>query len=80
MRLILIPTLLCLAACGTVPKLDDHVTEAARQAPYPALVPLNPLLADSGETQITEQTDPALRARAAALRARARQMQQAAGQ
>ena len=74
-------TLLCaplvLANCAQVPELDDHVTPAAKAAPYPALVPLDPLLNSTAETRITDQTDPQLQARAAALRARAQRMRQA---
>ena len=74
-------TLLCapliLANCAQVPELDDHVTPAAKSAPFPALVPLSPLLNDTTDTRITQHTDPALRARAAALRARAQRMRQA---
>jgi len=80
MRFVLLLLALGCAACGEVPKLDDHVTPAARQAPYPALVPLGPLLEDSDTTQASTDTDAALQARAAALRARARRMQQASGQ
>lgn len=80
MRVAVFSCLLLCAACAQVPELDDHVTPAARQAPYPALVPLDPLLQDASDTRITDQTDDALRARAAALRARARAMQQATTQ
>lgn len=82
MRFVLLLSALGCAACGEVPKLDDHVTPAARQAPYPALLPLGPLLEDSdtSQAQTSTDTDAALQARAAALRARARRMQQASGQ
>ncbi|MBA85399.1 hypothetical protein ACSSNL_02615 [Thalassobius sp. S69A] len=78
--LLLTPLFPLCAGCAQLPDLDDHVTPAARQAPYPALVPLEPLLAGATETAISENTDPQLRARAAALRARAQRMRQAAGQ
>ena len=74
---LLLNALLIAAGCAQVPELDDHVTPAAKAAPYPALVPLDPLLNSTAETRITDQTDPELQARAAALRARAQRMRQA---
>lgn len=73
MRFLLLPLLLC-AACARPPDLDEHITPAAKAAPFPALVPLGPLLDEADGTRIST-TDAALQARAAALRARARQMQ-----
>ncbi len=70
-------TLLCagpllLAGCADIPDLDDNLTPAARSAPYPALVPIAPLLAGTEQAQqIKEGTAPALQGRVAALRARA---------
>lgn len=74
MRFLLLPLLLC-AACARPPELDEHITPAAKAAPFPTLVPLGPLLEEADGTGITPTTDAALQARAAALRARARQMQ-----
>lgn len=71
-------TLLAIAACTQFPDLDSRTTRAAMNAPYPALVPLDALLAglpamDRGEviTRGLEGRAAGLRARAAALRARA---------
>ncbi len=61
-----------LAGCTDMPDLDDRLTPAARSAPYPALVPVEPLLAQaSADQQITDDTAPALQSRVAGLRARA---------
>ncbi|SEQ90427.1 hypothetical protein [Thalassovita taeanensis] len=60
------------AACTPFPDLGDRGAEAsARAAPFPVLVPLEPVLEASADIRITEDTSPALNARAAALRARA---------
>jgi hypothetical protein len=71
----------CLAAgCAQLPDLDDQITLAAKAAPYPALVPLDPLLEQAAASQTTQTTTGAQNARAAALRARAAQMRAQAGQ
>jgi hypothetical protein len=64
-----LPLLFVLAACADVPALEGTVSDAARNAPYPALVPLVDL-----PTPVTAQTADmdariaALQRRAAALR------------
>lgn len=70
----LVPLLaLSLAACTQFPELDARLTEADRTAPYPALVPLAPLLARADAASAAPVADlagrlAALNARAAALR------------
>lgn len=75
MRLIPITALTCcalLAGCADIPDLDDRLTPAAKAAPYPALVPVEPLLAETEQArQIDEDTAPDLQSRVASLRARA---------
>ncbi|SLN27939.1 hypothetical protein [Roseisalinus antarcticus] len=59
------------AGCARFPALDSRLTEADRNAPYPALVPIGPILEQAAEA--SGEADPAagLDARAAALRNRA---------
>ncbi|MCC7321502.1 MAG: hypothetical protein IT542_11070 [Rubellimicrobium sp.] len=57
------------AACTQFPELDARLTAADRSAPYPALVPLGPLIAAAGADDRAALPD--LAARIAALRARA---------
>jgi len=64
MRYVLI-SLLVLAGCATFPDLDDSITDAAREAPYPALEPL------PSEPFLGPATDVSLEDRIAALEARA---------
>jgi len=70
MRLTLTLLLLLLPACATFPALDGTISDAARQAPYPALSPLPPFPAAVGDDEA------ALRARIAALQARAARIRQ----
>jgi hypothetical protein len=64
--------LLCLAGCTQLPPdLDMAETPAARVAPFPALVPVEPVLAAAGEGRLTGAEAGAIEARAARLRARA---------
>lgn len=67
--------LLALSACATFPELDASIDDAARAAPYPELVPLQPILARAnalGTTgRITPASEQAFDARVAGLRARA---------
>ncbi|MGH1355588.1 MAG: hypothetical protein ACRBBS_10980 [Thalassovita sp.] len=77
------PSLMVLAlaaGCAPLPDLDSQVTPAAKAAPYPALVPLEPLLEGAADSQTTATTAASQNARAAALRARAAQMRAAARQ
>ncbi|MFD2738460.1 hypothetical protein ACFSUD_02660 [Sulfitobacter aestuarii] len=68
--------LLPLFGCTQFPALDATITPALEQADYPALVPLEPLLAeaqapgiDEAQTRAGMENDiAALRARSAALR------------
>lgn len=72
------PIVLCLAlsACTQFPALDGTVTPDLKNADFPDLVPLDPLLANT-QPVIADpvQTTQALEARVAALRARARALQ-----
>ena len=69
---------LILGACAQFPELDGTVTPDLQDADFPALVPLEPLLATSDRaaadpaetTQKLESRVAALRARAAALQRR----------
>ncbi|WP_296761739.1 hypothetical protein [Sediminimonas sp.] len=64
------------AGCARFPALDDTITPEAEAAAYPALVPIEPLLADgpAGADTDARQDEAALMARAAALRARAAEL------
>lgn len=63
-----------LAACTQFPELDARTADIDPRTPYPALVPLDPLLARAKDDQITGDTESRLDARAAGLRARAAAM------
>jgi hypothetical protein len=63
--------LLPLSACTEFPDLDRAVPASERNGPYPKLVPVEGLLAQTEDPRIAEDEDDALAARAAALRARA---------
>ena len=74
MRLLpVLPVLLALlgAGCTRFPDLDGAAAVAAQAAPWPVLVPLDPLLAQGAAITITPAVASDLDARAAALRARA---------
>lgn len=61
-----------LAACTEFPALERTLTPALEAAPYPELVPLDPLLAQARAGQVDAvQTETTLEARVARLRARA---------
>ncbi|KIC46149.1 hypothetical protein RA29_20190 [Tateyamaria sp. ANG-S1] len=69
--------LFALAACTQFPELDDAVSPDVAGSDFPALLPLEPLLA--GTAPIVGdpiQTSESLEARIEALRARARALQQ----
>ena len=67
--------LLTLGACTQFPALDRTITPALENAEYPALVPLDPLLATATAGRVDPvQTETALIARVAGLRARAAQL------
>jgi hypothetical protein len=60
-----------IAGCSQFPELDDTVSDAARKATYPDLVPVEVLRAGLPEQRINETTTPALEARIDRLRTRA---------
>lgn len=61
--------------CTPVPELDDTVTADLRAAPYPALIPLEPALAQNApEPQKAETLEQQMQARQAALNARAQRL------
>lgn len=62
-----------LAGCSEFPELSQAVSARARNAAYPQILPLDQLLASLPATAPGRETGT-LAARAAALRARARQM------
>ncbi|MEM8653999.1 MAG: hypothetical protein AAGF36_04575 [Pseudomonadota bacterium] len=73
--------LLCLtlAACTQFPELDETLSPGVENADFPALVPIEPLLA--GAAPVVSDpvaTTEALEARVDALRARARALQRRA--
>lgn len=72
MRMAPILIALTLASCTEFPALDGTIDPGLANAPYPALVPLGPVLAQAGEgasgAALVEQ---ALPPRLASLRARA---------
>ena len=74
MRLILLPVLLGLSACAPFPEAQAP-QRLASPAEAPALLPLDQLVAQAGEAQITPAITGSVEARAAALRARAATMQ-----
>lgn len=68
--------LLCLGACAKFPQLDDRIDAAARDAPYPTLTDISPLLVQAntvvpGNTAVAQDIAgrvSGLTARANALR------------
>ncbi len=61
-----------LASCAEFPALEGTISPEQANAPYPALVPLTPLIAQVGASQSgAENTQSELAPRVAALRARA---------
>ncbi|MFO8126824.1 hypothetical protein [Yoonia sp.] len=70
MRCILLVPFCLLFACAAFPALEGTISDAARQAPYPALTPLPPFPTANGD----EET--ALLARIDALQARASRIRQ----
>ena len=61
-----------LAGCTDFPQLDAAVSDKARAAAYPELVPTEGLLAKRGNNRVDENTGPDLLARAERLKARAK--------
>ena len=60
-----------LCGCTAFPELDGTVPPALERADFPALVPVEPLIAGAQEVRIAPETAPSVLARVAALRARA---------
>lgn len=65
-----LPFLFFLSACAQFPALDDTISDAARNAPYPTLEPL-----PDAQTGVAI-AEPTLNARIAALQARAARLRQ----
>lgn len=61
-----------LAGCTTFPQVDAVVSDAARRADYPTLVPIEGLLAERTGGRLTASDGETLLARAERLQARAR--------
>lgn len=67
---------LTLTGCTQFPELDATIPAGVKDAPFPALVPLPPLLAqNSAVTADPVATTQGLQARVASLRARAQRLQ-----
>lgn len=66
--------LLCLliAGCTPFPALEARIGPEARRAPYPALLPMDALLARRGTERLAPEAADEMQARVARLRARAR--------
>jgi hypothetical protein len=60
-----------LAACTQFPELQDDADLAAREAPYPQLVPVETLRAQAPQSAITDDSQTTLQARITRLRNRA---------
>ena len=60
-----------LAGCSDFPQLDNAVSETARNADFPQLVPKSQLLANARDVQISPQTTAGIINRAGSLQARA---------
>ncbi len=72
MRVFIASILLALGACTQFPELDDRLSETARRSDYPALVPLEPLLAArSAPADRGPDITGSLQSRVASLNARA---------
>ncbi|WP_296423858.1 hypothetical protein [Yoonia sp.] len=65
--------LICCGACAPFPALEGSVSATARNAPYPQLTALSPLLQ---QTTDTATNDTVLARRIAALQARAARLRQ----
>jgi hypothetical protein len=77
MRLLLCLLICALPACSSFPELDGTITEADRNAPFPRLVPLTPLIAQADaatQTQITPASIASLEDRIANLQSRANRL------
>lgn len=63
-----------LAACAEFPELDAALSEEARSAPYPILLPVEELNARIDAPRIEPETAAGIEARVAALKARAQRL------
>lgn len=63
--------LMAVSGCVEVPELDRSITEEARLASYPELIPVETIRAEVPEARIAQETGPDLQARAEALQRRA---------
>lgn len=76
MRPATLAVILALGACTQFPDLDSTIPPGAERADFPALVPLDPLLAQNiASAEDNDAISASLEARVAALRARARSLQ-----
>ncbi|WP_457648228.1 hypothetical protein [Profundibacter sp.] len=60
-----------LGACSDFPQLDDAVSPAAKNEPYPSLIPMDQALANAQDVQITDETVSTLNGRLNGLKNRA---------
>tara|TARA_R110002051_G_scaffold63765_4_gene116042 strand:- start:4268 stop:4576 length:309 start_codon:yes stop_codon:yes gene_type:complete len=78
MRLPFLIALASLGACAEFPQLESTIDAAARNAPYPVLQPLGPLLAQADAQQskapLTAASVAAFETRLASLQARANRL------
>ncbi|MDX1780598.1 MAG: hypothetical protein R3256_04680 [Thalassovita sp.] len=72
-------SLAVLVGCSEFPDLSETIEPAARQAPYPALIPIDDLLGAETGADRPSDTTAELQARARALRARAARLRQLIG-
>ena len=73
--LIKVCLLATLTGCTQFPALDETITPQMEAAPYPDLLPLGPVIAQTQAGAIdTAATETQLNARVSALRARAKRM------
>lgn len=76
MRVACLALCLTLCSCIDIPEVDGTVLPEFEDAPYPDLVPLDPLMAGAIPPGVdTEETTQNLEARVALLRARARALE-----
>lgn len=60
-----------MGGCSDFPELDAAISPAARKAGYPGLMPIDQLLAEAQQVQISPQTVSNLQSRISRLKARA---------
>ncbi|MEN8896811.1 MAG: hypothetical protein ABF248_12115 [Yoonia sp.] len=59
MRFLILGALACITACSDYPDLDSRIDDAARNAPFPTLQPMAPLLAKAAAAQDAGRITPA---------------------